>query len=113
MKISELISRRFNRPENKGDEFGFTNQYNAKGKRIVNKDGTFNVIRIGEKKSLFHNLVVMNWIKFAGVVLSFYLLLNVLFALVYVGIDVNGIGKTTDYHVQDKFLSLFSLVHRP
>lgn len=107
MKISDLISRRFNKPENKGDEFGFTNQYNAKSKRIVNKDGSFNVIRIGEKKSLFHNLVVMNWAKFAGVVLSFYLLLNVLFALLYLAIDINGIGMTADYHVQNKFLIAF------
>ena len=102
-----MISRRFNKPENKGDEFGFTNQYNAKSKRIVNKDGSFNVIRIGEKKSLFHNLVVMNWAKFAGVVLAFYLLLNTLFAWLYELVDINGIGMTADYHVHDRFLISF------
>lgn len=102
-----MISGRFNKPENKGDEFGFTNQYNAKSKRIVNKDGSFNVIRIGEKKSLFHNLVVMNWAKFAGVVLAFYLLLNIFFAWLYELVDINGIGMTADYAVHNKFLISF------
>ncbi len=35
MRISDLIQRRFNKPENKGDEFGYTNQYSAKSKRII------------------------------------------------------------------------------
>lgn len=107
MKISDLIQKRFNKPDNKGDEFGFTNQVAARNKRIVNKDGSFNVIRIGEKKSLFHNLVVMNWLKFCGVILSFYLLLNIVFALFYILVDVNGIGMTADYQVQNRFLIAF------
>ena len=107
MKISELIQKRFNKPENKGDEFGFTNQYNQNSKRIVNKDGSFNVIRIGEKKSLFHNLVTMNWLKFVWVILSFYLLLNIFFACIYIVIDYNGIGMTSDYEVQNRFLVAF------
>lgn len=104
MKISEIIQKRFNRPENKGDEFGFTNQYVRNSKRIINKDGSFNVIRIGERRSLFHNLVTMSWSKFALTVLSFYFILNVLFAAIYLLVDVDGIGKTADYEVTNRFL---------
>ncbi|MDZ4747908.1 MAG: ion channel [Saprospiraceae bacterium] len=107
MKISEMIQKRFNRPENKGDEFGFTNQYSQNSKRIINKDGTFNVIRVGEKKSLFHNLVTMRWSLFALVILSFYILLNVLFAFLYLAIDFYGIGMTVDYQVTNRFLVAF------
>lgn len=110
MKISELIQKRFNKPENKGDEFGFTNQYVESSKRIVNKDGSFNVIRIGEKKSLYHNLITMGWLKFSGVILMFYVSLNIVFASVYLLIDFDGIGMTPDYEVSNRFLiaSFFS-----
>lgn len=107
MRISELIQRRFNKPENKGDEFGYTNQYSAKSKRIINKDGSFNVIRIGEKKALFHSLVTMNWPTFAAVVLSFYVVFNMLFALIYLAVDAHGIGVTADYQVTNRFLIAF------
>jgi len=107
MKISDLIQKRFNKPENKGDEFGFTNTYKANSKRIINKDGSFNVIRIGEKKSLFHNLVTMKWSTFALTILSFYIILNIFFASLYLLIDYDGIGMTTDFEVHDRFVVAF------
>ncbi len=110
MNINELIQNRFNKPENKGDEFGFTNQYDRHTKRIINKDGTFNLVRIGEKKSLFHNLITTGWIKFILFVVAFYVLINLFFASVYLLIDFNGIGMTPDYEVKNRFLvaSFFS-----
>jgi len=110
MKISELIQKRFNRPENKGDDFGFTNTVSEKSKRIINKDGSFNVIRVGEKKSLFHILVTMTWPRFALVIISFYVVLNILFASLYVLVDFDGIGVTADYEVHNRFMiaSFFS-----
>ena len=110
MKISDLIQKRFNKPENKGDDFGFTNHFNVNSKRIINKDGSFNVIRIGEKKSLFHMLVTMHWPGFALVVISFYVVFNILFACLYLLVDINGIGVTPDYQVHNRFLiaSFFS-----
>lgn len=107
MKISDLIQKRFNKPENKGDEFGFTNTYRANSKRIINKDGSFNVIRIGEKKSLFHNLVTMKWSTFALTILSFYVLLNIFFASLYLLIDYDGIGMTADFEVHNRFVVAF------
>jgi inward rectifier potassium channel len=107
MKISDLAQKRFNKPENKGDEFGFTNQYNTNSKRIINKDGSFNVIRVGEKKALFHNLVTMKWSTFALVIFSFYVALNLVFASIYLLIDFDGIGMTADYEVHNRFLVAF------
>ena len=110
MKISDLIQKRFNKPENKGDDFGFTNTYTEKRKRIINKDGSFNVIRVGEKKSLFHILVTISWPRFALAVISFYVVFNILFACLYLMVDINGIGVTPDYQVHNRFLiaSFFS-----
>ncbi len=61
MKVNELLQKKINNPENKGDEFGFTNQANPNTKKIINKDGSFNLIRVGERKSLFHSLITMSW----------------------------------------------------
>lgn len=104
MKVNELLQKRFNKPENKGDEFGFTNQANANTKRIINKDGSFNLVRLGEKKSLFHNLVTMSWTRFFMLILCVYVVINTIFALIYLGIDFYGIGMTADYEVKNRFL---------
>ena len=76
MKTNDLAQKRFNKPENKGDEFGFTNKANVNTKRIINKDGSFNLVRVGEKKSLFHNLVTMSWMKFFAIIFSSYIIMN-------------------------------------
>ncbi|HUR29908.1 MAG TPA: ion channel [Saprospiraceae bacterium] len=104
MKINEIVQNRFNKPENKGDEFGFTNQYSSNTKRIINKDGSFNVVRIGEKKSLFHNLITTSWTKFLLTVFTSYIIINLLFAVIYLVIDFDGIGMTSDYEVRNRFL---------
>ncbi|MDQ3016903.1 MAG: ion channel [Bacteroidota bacterium] len=110
MTINEIIQQRLNRPENKGDDFGFTNQYGHHNKRIINKDGSFNLIRVGEKKSLFHTLITTTWPRFFLFVFSFYVIINMLFACVYLVTDFDGIGMTADYEVMNRFLiaSFFS-----
>ncbi|MFZ1676454.1 MAG: ion channel [Saprospiraceae bacterium] len=104
MRINELVQKRFNKPENKGDDFGFTNQANPNTKRIINKDGSFNLVRVGEKRSLFHNLVTMGWWKFFAIVFSSYIFINTIFAFIYMMVDSVGIGMTQDYQVKNHFL---------
>jgi inward rectifier potassium channel len=110
MKLSEKFASRLNRPENKGDEFGYTTQANQNSKRVINKNGSFNLIRIGEKQSLFHSLVTMSWLRFILVVIGTYVLVNLVFASIYLMIDFDGIGMTSDYEVKNRFLvaSFFS-----
>jgi inward rectifier potassium channel len=111
MKFSEILQTRLNRPENKGDDFGYTNQANQNSKRVINKNGSFNLVRVGEKKSLFHSLVTMKWWKFFLTIVGTYVVVNMLFASIYLLIDFNGIGMTSDYQVTNKFLiaSFFSV----
>ncbi len=104
MNINEMIQSRFNKPENKGDEFGFTNQYSQQTKRIINKNGTFNVLRIGEKKSVFHNMITTTWPRFVMMVFLMYCLINFIFASIYLLVDFDGIGMTADYEVTNRFL---------
>jgi inward rectifier potassium channel len=111
MKFSEILSSRLNRPENKGDDFGYTNQADKNSKRVINKDGSFNLIRVGEKTSLYHSLVTMPWWIFLIVIVSTYIVVNMFFAGIYLLVDFNGIGMTADYKVTNHFLiaSFFSV----
>jgi inward rectifier potassium channel len=61
---------------------------------VVNRDGTFDVLRIGmpEKplNDLYHQLIGMGWVKFISVIVLFYLCTNSVFATLY-WIDPGGI----------------------
>jgi len=111
MKFSEILQARLNRPENKGDEFGYTSQADQNSKRVINKNGSFNLVRIGEKKSLYHSLVTMRWWQFMLAIMGTYVVVNMLFASLYLLIDFHGIGMTSDYEVTNRFLiaSFFSV----
>src|ERR1051326_4035658 len=57
-------------------------------KRLLNRDGTFNVERNGlrfwESLSLYHTALSMGWLKFLSLLTVAYLGLNAVFALAYV-----------------------------
>ena len=104
MKLKEKYARRLNAYQDTGDQFGFTNRYKEGVQRILSRKGDFNVIRIGEKKLLFHELLTMGWLRFIGFIVLFYATANLLFAGLYLIIDYNGIGMTSDYEVHNRFL---------
>jgi inward rectifier potassium channel len=68
-------------------DLGFGTRETPKGKRIINKDGSFNVLRKGipfnEFFNFYHYLVSISWTKFILIVFSGYILINILFALIY------------------------------
>ncbi|MBK9105291.1 MAG: hypothetical protein IPL92_12165 [Saprospiraceae bacterium] len=49
----------------------------------------------------------MKWTHFAMVIFSFYVVLNILFAAIYLLIDFDGIGMTSDYEVRNRFFVAF------
>jgi inward rectifier potassium channel len=59
-----------------------------RGQRLLNRDGSFNVVRAGlgrfERLAPYHHLLTITWPRFLGLVGVAYLALNVLFALVFV-----------------------------
>ena len=65
---------------------GLTQRFDAPMRRAINKDGTFNVRRVGASWRAFHpwlHVVNMSWSGFVILVVSFYLLLNLGFASLY------------------------------
>ena len=79
MDIKELFSFNSNDP-------GFGQKFKTKTKRVINKDGSFNVQRLppkGSPKNYYHHLISMSWTRFLLLNLAFYIFLNIFFALVY------------------------------
>lgn len=65
---------------------GFERQYNPNLQRLINKDGSFNVIKKGKIegiKDIYNYLLHLNWTKFFGIILSYFILTNLIFACGY------------------------------
>ncbi|MFD2890802.1 ion channel [Flavobacterium chuncheonense] len=89
--------------------FGTTTSYS--GNRLIHKDGSANVKKKGigflEHISWYHWMLTISSLKFWCIVLTFYLLVNLVFAVLYYSIGVenlNGIVATTEL---DKFGQAF------
>ncbi len=95
----------------KFNDLGLDTKTPAGGYRTLNKDGSFNVRKINvplfERINFFHSLVSMSWWRFFGIIAICYILVNLLFATLYMTIGVEhltGIEGITDL---DKFLEAF------
>ena len=74
----------------------------ASRRRLVNRDGTFNVRRTGlgffERVSVYHFLLEISWPRFLGLAALSYVLANAVFAAVYVTLGpeaINGLEATS------------------
>ncbi|WP_345955451.1 ion channel [Mucilaginibacter sp. PAMB04168] len=100
------IAKKHINPE---DDLGFGRQ--AVAQRVINRDGSVNVNRKGlpllSTTDTYNHLISMSWTKFWLVVLSGYLVTNIVFAFIYnlAGIEnLHGAdGKTTIEHFFDAF----------
>src|ERR1700722_952254 len=69
-----------------GFDPGLTQQFNAPLRRVINKDGSFNVHRRGTTWRDFHpylHLINIGWIRFLAMVFVAYLAVNAIFACLY------------------------------
>ena len=81
-----------------GNDLGFGNKPTENHQRTLNRDGSSNIKRIGlpffRTADTYNSLITMNWLKFSAIILSCYLIINIVFASLYVWIGVehfNGI----------------------
>ena len=97
------IRRRFHRDSTDGrdDErpqdvdFGLGNKVARQpGTRLINNDGTFNVVRRGQTVfAPYQNLVEMGWTRFLLVTLVVYVLINVFFAACFLIIGTDSLAN--------------------
>ena len=95
-------------------DFGFGVNYQQKTKRMINPDGSFNVIKTGNAFSVrdtYQMLLKISWSKFTLIICTYLIGINLLFGLIYALIGVQyimGIEHGTFAHdfVQSFFFSL-------
>ncbi|MCI4667536.1 MAG: ion channel [Bacteroidia bacterium] len=87
--------------------FGTSIRYNN---RLINRDGTFNIQRVGLRLrdiNPYVFLVTLSWWKLFFVVLTSYVIFNSIFALIYVMIGVENLSGGEMY-VASSFLDSFA-----
>jgi inward rectifier potassium channel len=98
-----------NKTENK--EIGFGTKTSTQKARMINHDGSFNIHRIGQSMwdstSIYHALITMKWHKFYLFILSYFILVNVIFAVTYYCIGIEGLRGLEGTTELDKFLEAF------
>ncbi len=80
--------------------------------RSMNKDGTFNVKKVGVPKfkpyEIYHHLISMSWGKFLLLVFSCYFLANLLFALLYYYIGSEHLSfNSLEMNEFEKYIEVF------
>jgi inward rectifier potassium channel len=79
--------------------------------RLLNQDGSFNVVRSGVPQistiNLYHSLLFMSWARFLGLVLLLYFLSNVCFGLMYAGVGADAIVDTSGAPFSNAFVRGF------
>lgn len=98
-----------NRGSKKQEDLGFSQKIGVHGERLMNKDGSFNVERIGASRiSPYLWMMETSWLKFFGALFVFYIAVNAFFALlfVFIGVEsISGVEHTT--FMQDYFSAFF------
>jgi inward rectifier potassium channel len=89
---------------------GLTQQYTGALKRVINKDGQFNVHRRGQtwrdvNPYLF--LINISWYAFFGIIVALYVAINTGFAGLYMAIGINNVKGTEAPTAALRFLNAF------
>ncbi len=92
-------------------DLGFGSKISGQSRRLINKNGSFNVERRGlpffESLSFYHSLLEMSWIRFNLVVLLSYIVVNLFFASLYMLAGIEHLGGITGTTTLEKFFDAF------
>jgi inward rectifier potassium channel len=82
-----------------GNTIGFGQSATVNNQRMLNKDGTSNIRRIGlsffNTADTYNKLITMSWAKFILLIVVVYILINTLFAFAYVFIGMEHMNGTS------------------
>lgn len=90
---------------------GFGQSYSRHTARVVNPDGSFNVIKKGGRFRLsdaYLNLIEMHWLLMAVIIVIGYVIINTIFALLYLSIGIENLSGPVPFNVVDQFFYCFA-----
>lgn len=106
---------RRSRPDFNDDEFqdlGFGSVVAQQRRtRLLNRDGSFNVARRGLRfwtsLSLYHWLLTISWLRFLGLTVGSYLLVNTIFAFAYFTCGPDALMIPPEHALDSRFFQAF------
>src|SRR4051812_18123259 len=91
-----------------GNDLGFGNNPTVNNQRMINPDGSSNVRRKGlpffRSSDMYNYLITMSWSKFCVLILISYLIINTVFALIYMSAGLEHLIGIEGHTDPDKFL---------
>jgi len=84
--------------------------YSANSKRVINKDGSFNVIKTGlgfSTRDTYQYLLQISWSRFLIIIFLFLFVVNALFALIYLVIGIEELMGVEPNDMTSNFLQSF------
>ena len=89
---------------------GLGEKYFKHTKRIINKDGSFNIKRTGgglSSRNTFHYLINISWTKFLIIVFAGFITVNLFFAILYHLAGVENLVNAESHDGLQSFLNTF------
>ncbi len=89
---------------------GLSQTYYGEIRRIINKDGSFNVRRIGtglRSLHVYQYLLGISWSRFLGIIVSGFLIVNTVFAALYLFTGIENLRGAENGSAIGSFFSAF------
>jgi inward rectifier potassium channel len=81
------MKRNWSNKKDESNELGFGSKVVERNTRFIHPDGSFNIrrkeISAWGSTSIYHHLITISWRKFNTIVLSYFMLMNAFFAVLY------------------------------
>ncbi|MGE5621282.1 MAG: ion channel [archaeon] len=80
--------------QRRSDDPGLSEKFFSRTKRIINNDGSFNIIRRGANFTIwdiYQFLINLSWPRFISVILGCYFLINLVYAMLYFATGIDGV----------------------
>ncbi len=81
------VSERINPYSRLNNDTGFSTTGNINGGRFINRDGTFNLRKVGwpiwRRYSIYYRLISLPLWKFIGIIFLFFIGINILYTVIY------------------------------
>lgn len=99
-----------NKSNNSSDEFGFGSKHIGQNQKLINEDGTFNIVRLGtSSKEMYEHLILTSWKRFFTIIFVVYILANVLFGFIFQLAGVEHIQGLKQGNFVEDFMQCFFL----
>ncbi|AUD06247.1 ion channel [Spirosoma pollinicola] len=105
-KESQLVEQEVRR-----DDIGFGTKLTDSHSRLINQDGSFNIVRVNgtlwDRLNIYNRLITMSWVQFLSWLMIFYVTANTLFAGIYMLADPGMLKAADEKEIYGPFWKCF------